>query len=646
MHRPLQVLTGEPLLGVNFWSRVGGPRMWTRYDPAVVAKELQVLADHGLTVTRSFFFWPDAMPAPDRLDEDVMARFADFLDQHSAYGLTTIPTLIVGHMSGENWDPSWRGGRDLYSDVWLVGRQAWFAEQVARRFAGHPAVSGWLLSNEMPLYGGRGTVETVSSWAQLVIAGLRAGGATQPVSIGDGAWTIELSGLESGFRLAELGPLQDWIGPHVYPMGDDQVRQHWRAAYTCELAHVAGKPVVLEEFGASSDFVSDDNVGHWYRQLLHTSLLAGSTGWVGWNNTDFDDLFDEPPYSHHPFELHFGVTDVHGQPKASLREMAAFRHILDAVDLPRCVREDSQVGLVVTSHADTAYPFTDERERRVTFAAVEQAYLGLRSADLPPALIRQSAGDAPGGIPDGCGLYVLPSLKQLTAPGWRRLEQLAEAGATVFVSYCDGGTDNQRGPWYAGVDRIFGVRHELRYGLVDRVEGPSVRFTVTRDFGGLRAGEALDFAVGGNEHLRAYLPVQAVDAEVLAVDPNGRPALLRRAVGDGGIVFCAYPLEAMAAATPHVNPDATGRLYAALAALAGVTPAVRVADPRVFVDALRHADGDRFVWLINAVDEPVTVVPVRADGTPAGLRDLAAGHEVAQVDLEPFGVRVLRDPVR
>ena len=55
------------------------------------------------------------------------ARFKDFLDRHTELGLTTIPTFIVGHMSGENWDPAWRNGRDLYADVWMVGRQAWFA---------------------------------------------------------------------------------------------------------------------------------------------------------------------------------------------------------------------------------------------------------------------------------------------------------------------------------------------------------------------------------------------------------------------------------------------------------------------------------------------------------------------------------------
>ena len=111
-------------LGANYWSRTGGPLMWRSYDPEVVDAELRVLRDHGLNMTRSFFYWPDFMPAPDRLDTELSARFADFLDRHQALGMTTVPTFLVGHMSGENWDPAWRGDRDLYSDVWLVSRQA------------------------------------------------------------------------------------------------------------------------------------------------------------------------------------------------------------------------------------------------------------------------------------------------------------------------------------------------------------------------------------------------------------------------------------------------------------------------------------------------------------------------------------------
>ena len=89
---------GQPVtwLGANFWSRTGGPLMWRNYDPAVVSSELRVLRDHGLTMTRSFFYWPDFMPAPDVIDQDMAARFADFLDRHTEHDMTTVPTFIVG----------------------------------------------------------------------------------------------------------------------------------------------------------------------------------------------------------------------------------------------------------------------------------------------------------------------------------------------------------------------------------------------------------------------------------------------------------------------------------------------------------------------------------------------------------------------
>ena len=108
-------------------------------------------------------------------------------------------------------------------------------------------------------------------------------------------------------------------------MQDDQVRQFLTAAFTCELCDSFGLPVVLEEFGVSSDFSSDENAAHYYRQVLHTTLLAGAKGWLAWNNCDYDDIRHEPPYSHHLFELHFGLTDAAGKPKPQLHELVAIR---------------------------------------------------------------------------------------------------------------------------------------------------------------------------------------------------------------------------------------------------------------------------------------------------------------------------------
>ena len=274
-------------VGTNFWSRAGGPRMWSRYDGDVVKEELEVLAAHGSTLTRSFCYWPDFMPEPDTLDDEVMERFIDFLELHRQAGLWTVPTFIVGHMSGENWDPAWRAGRDLYRDVWFVSQQAWFVAEVARRTASHPAIAAWLLSNEMPLYGRNGDEEAVTAWTRLLVHALRAGGATQPVGTGDGAWGIEVTGNDNGFSLRRIAPIVDFIGPHVYPSSNDPVRQMLAAAFSCELCGAFGKPVVLEEFGLSSDMASGENAAHYYRQVLHSSLLAGARGWLAWNNCDF-----------------------------------------------------------------------------------------------------------------------------------------------------------------------------------------------------------------------------------------------------------------------------------------------------------------------------------------------------------------------
>jgi endo-1,4-beta-mannosidase len=639
MHRPSLRLTGlrenaAPWIGVNFWSRAGGPLMWRSFDPGLVREELTVLREHGLNFTRSFFFWPDFMPEPDRIDEQAAAAYATFLDLHAEVGLSTIPTLFVGHMSGQNFDPSWRAGRDLYRDVWMVARQAWFAGQMARRYAGHSAVAAWLVTNEMPLYGGPAPREAIASWAQLIITALREAGADQPVSLGDGAWGLEVTGRDNGFRLTDTAALCDFIGPHCYPMGDDPVRQHYTAAFICELAGSFGKPVVLEEFGVTSDFVSDEHAAHYYRQVLHNSLLAGATGWGAWNNTDYDNLAHQDPYRHHAFELHFGLTDVAGTPKPALGEVREFAKLLGEVDFPRLHRTDAEAALIVSSFLDTAYPFTVPEDGPAVHDTLRQAYVSARLADLPLAIVRESEGIATDG--PSAKLYLVPSAKQLLSPTWDELTSLAEAGATVYASYNPGAHTNQRGAWHNGLNAVFGVHHELLYGLTDPIED-TFTLTFTQDFATLSAGTALTFRTppAHAPYARAMLPVTPAGAEVLAVDDQGRPALLRRRVGRGALILCTYPLEHLAAGTPRVNPDPTRELYDALAEAAGVTRPVRVEDPRIAVDILEHEDGTRYAWLVSQAGEEVSVKPVLSAGAA-----LPAGQDA--VVLAPYGVAVLR----
>jgi endo-1,4-beta-mannosidase len=602
--------------------------MWSNYEPGVVREELAVLAEHGCNVTRSFCYWPDFVPAPEQLDGRVLERFSDFLAAHVEQGLGTIPTFIVGHMSGENWDPPWRGGRDLYRDVWLVGQQAWFAAEIARRFGRHEAIVGWLVSNEMPLYGGVAETDEITAWARLIVQAVRSAGATQPISLGDGAWGVEVTGRDNGYSLRALAPLVDFVGPHVYPMQDDEVRQLLSAAFACELAGGFGKPVVLEEFGVSSDFASDDDAANYYRQVLHTTLLAGARGWLAWNNCDYDNLRYQDPYRHHVFEIHFGLTDKNGRPKPQLRELSRFAELMRELTRNGWQRLGGDAALVVPEHFERVLPFTSQAYRDDLRADLLQSYVAAREADLPLELLRER-----DGLPGTARLYLVPSAKLLTAPGLDRLRELAEQGATVYASYFAGSTANQRGPWLAWLDEIFGVRHLLRYGLVDPIEDAEVTLEFVEPLGDIAPGTRLAFPVAGEASARAYLPVKPTGATVVAIDQQGRPALLRHSLGEGTTVLSTYPLEHMAARTARVNPESTWRIYSALAEEAGVVRPVRVADPRVLVGTV-HSLAAETVLFVNCSADTIEVEPIVDGGV-----DLRAPSE--GLTLAPYDVATL-----
>src|ERR1700730_692612 len=585
-------------LGANFWSRTGGPLMWRHYDPAVITAELAVLKRHGLTMTRSFFYWPDFMPGPYEIDETMTERFADFLDRHTEQGLVTVPTFIVGHMSGENWDPAWRNDRHLYNDVWMVGRQAWFAGAV------------------------------------------RAPGGQQPFSLGDGAWGIEVTGKDNGFRLTEVAEITDFLGPHTYPVGDDPVRQRYAAAIACELSGTFGKPVIMEELGVSSDFASDANAATYYRHVLHSTLLAGASGWIAWNNPDFA-LPHQDPCRHHAFELNFGLTDAHGTPKATLTEMKSFAQTLKAIDHTNCERADTDTALIVSAYLDNQFPFTSPDSHVAVARGLHQSYIVARLADLPPKLTRET-----DGIEPGARLYLAPSVKQFLAPTAATLERLAADGATVYVSYCAGDVSWHRGPSYGAMNELFGTRHQLDVGLVDPITDELVELTLARDFGGLSRGTALTVPVAGNEHARSYLPVLPPTAEVIATDAHGRPAILRRQTGRGALLLCTYPLEYMASAVARGNPGATRGLSSALATHAGIRRTVTVEDPDVACDVLVHRDGTRYAVIVSHADETLTVKPtLSAAGElapPLGLTALGGTEVTDTVTLHPFGVKVFK----
>ncbi|MBI2898256.1 MAG: hypothetical protein HYY06_32195 [Deltaproteobacteria bacterium] len=618
---------GRFLIGWNYWSRAGGPRMWDRFDATVVDAEVAQMRSMGANLCRSFLFLPSFMPTPPAVSKRAVDRFLKFLEICERQGLRTMPTLLVGHMSGENHDFPGQKGRSPYTDLEVRSWTRALVDAVVGAARRHPAVAGWVLSNEMPLWGGKSDAATIRAWAADLIDRIRSLDPGRPVGVGDGV--MNAKGGQNGFDAPTLAPLCDWIGPHTYHGDIDSMRHGLQTeALVRGLEHL-GRPVLLEEFGCSSTQASEPNAAGYFRETIHGLFSMGAAGAVAWCFGDLDDLAGEPPYDHHAFELGFGSFHEDGTPKATAREILALSRLAATLDGRTLRFPAPRAAIVVPSYFHHDYPFSWEDRGRMRLCLLESYALAAR-AGIETTLIPEGHDLGP------FDLVIVPSMQKLREPSWRALEARVRAGAVAWVSYFGGDHSFHQGMWWRSFERMTGLRHSLRYGLPD---DPGESIVI--DDASVRVPQGGPFS-------SAFLPVEPAGAEVVLRDARGRIALAKNPLGSGALFFCPFPIEHYLSRIPDVHrQDRMWLLYARaareakLGALADAGP--RRSEHHPWVQARPVGAADReLLWLINRSDRPATV---RLAGGPQARVFPDEGPAGDSVDLGPKGVVVLT-PVR
>jgi beta-glucosidase len=133
--------------------------------------------------------------------------------------------------------------------------------------------------------------------------------------------------------------------------------------------------------------------------------------------------------------------------------------------------------------------------------------------------------------------------------------------------------------------------------------------------------------------------------QVIAVDQEGRPALVANTFGRGKALLCAYPLESYLALKPAAfeGSENTHTLYRALRTWAGVTPAFCTDQPSVEVAAL-VGRGRGYAVLANHQPQPQTVTVSARDAlrsaalvTPSGCEPIPLDGRSWKMSLVGYG---------
>ena len=331
---------------------------WSQFDRAEVAADFARIAGSGLDSVRVFLTWEDFQPAPDQVDGTMVDRLVAVADLAGELGLSLVPTLFTGHMSGVNWIPAWALGgsdgdlrfrvvsggtvvesglRNWYTDRVVADAQALLASEVAAALAGHDALWAWDLGNENSNCVLPPSRDAARAWLARIAAAIRAADDTALVTAGLHMEDIEEDRL---LRPRDASGVCDLLSMHGYPIYADWAEGPTDDRLLPFLARMTRwlgdeREILFSEFGLptfrrgerqrSALLIEEAAAAAYTARALESLRRAGCSGAMLWCYSDYDPaLWGRPPLDLAPHERSFGLWRADGSPKPSVAAVAAF----------------------------------------------------------------------------------------------------------------------------------------------------------------------------------------------------------------------------------------------------------------------------------------------------------------------------------
>ncbi len=556
-------------LGVNYWSREGNILMWRRWNIDNIRDDMEKLRDAGLNSIRAFILAEDFALPDGTVKREYLDRLRLFLDEANRYGINVFLTLLVGHMSGKNWPFPWDPDNKIYT-VEALERTRRFITTIVRNFKDHPAIAGWILTNEITnVRVPPGNVE-FELWLRDLVNTVKSVDGRRVISLGDGTVPYK-----PAVRPEIVGKYVDFLSPHIYLYDNNPVRHTLTYMAIIEYCLSLGKPTLLEEFGFPTNLFTEETHAGFIEVVLVGSLALGASGAFIWCGFDFPGEEDQP-YLWEPHELAFGIYRSDGSPKKAVEAIKRFRELLDILDLRSYTLPNREAKIVVPATLYGDLPFTFEN-RWDLFKALAQSYTLAKMASLNVTFTREE--DVSRGK-----LFIVPSVPRLQTRTWRILLRYVEEGATLYYSharYLNHPHVSSCHIW----EELFGVKPDLKAGMRGKVcetleiglRGYNIKIPVARNDVGTTGFAEVDAS-----------PKCRIGEEKIMFEAKR---------GEGRVILLSYPIELyLSSSVSELNAY---RLYEYLADISGIKVVYKPGRPVVQVEYWLKRDQPKILFLIN-----------------------------------------------
>jgi len=643
------------------------------WDPKDIEADFAKMHDLGYNLVRFDVMWAWVEPRPGDYNPVAFEQLDFLFALAHKYQIYLHPSILCGGEVGEAfWDVPWRRGRNPHTDPDMLRLETNHAAELARHYANETALIAWDLTDEPPIWflgDSRVTDAMAVNWTRLIAGGIRKYDKVHPIVVGT-------SGEETNhgpFRSDLIKDEVDFFSVHpftiymtdLFPDPMLSERGTYGAAFEIALSSGGGRPAMIHEMGASSAMYSPERIAKYDLANMYSGFGAGGIGVDLWCYTDAAPAqWKKFPYARTAQETQWGMTTWDRQDRPLATEFRKFAKVMAQLDLTGVKPATAEIGVIIPD--EWAKPNGDFSRSGLTGPEV-LPYLSSWDGDAMPGDSQAKGASENAWLQRSCltafilgrraglkadfprefgdwekrPMVFLPSpltstsgsafLCHVRSDFYGRAKQYVEDGGCLYASVA---ADSA----IPDMAALFGAR------LVDAAVVSEVTLKMVAPFGDLKPGDTFHFDAGGGGTRSWGQLLEAQGGQVIAVDQEGRPALVTHTLGKGKTLLSAYPLESYLSTVPAVfeKPERTHALYQALRDWAGVKPPFKTDQPSVEVTAL-NANHSGYAVLVNHSAKPqkvtvTTTLPVRALSliTPEGPKALGLQGSTWQMELAAY----------
>ncbi|HEV2401280.1 MAG TPA: beta-galactosidase [Candidatus Sulfotelmatobacter sp.] len=600
-------------VGANWVPAVHAMQWPTGWDPKAIEADFARMHELGFNTIRLDFVWAWIEPRPGDYNPEAFRAIDFLISLAHRYGIYLHPELLIGGEVGEAfWDVPYRQGRHPHSDPDMLRIQTDHVAELARRYANEPAILGWDLTDEPPFWISPETTDAMAiNWTRLLSWSMRRYDKLHPIVVG-----VSMEDVGRGpFRPDNIRQEVDFFSVHPYSIYAPKLfpdamlseRGTYGSAFETALSGSAGHPVMVQEIGASSAQYDPEQIAQFLRASLYSGLGAGANGFLIWCYTDAaPQQWHKVPYLRSPHETQFGLTTWDGKDRPSAQMFEEFEKTVAQLDLTGIEPAPADGGIIVPyewskPHGDFSHygltgpeivPYTSTDEGANVSGQSQPNFseenTWITGSWLSSFILARRAGlkaDFPREYDDWQKrpLTLMPSpltstdsfVVHVHSDFWEKAKQYVFQGGALYASVAADAAIPE-------MDALFGAR------MVDSNPKDDVTIKVIVPFGDLKPGDTFHYSVPspGPRTWGSILDVKG--GIVIAIDQDGRPALVANKLGSGHTLLSAYPIETYLANTPAVfdRPEPTYAIYQAFRKFSALTPRFQTNQPPVEVVSL------------------------------------------------------------